>query len=158
MFNNIGKKIKTVTVASFIILCISCIISGIVIMVVDDTWGLYLIFCAPVLLWIGSFYAYGFGELIENSSEIKRAIQNKQPKEEIIIEDDYQDKTVRLERDIEYLEKRIIKDNDYDLMKDEVWELKRRYQNIASSLTEDERDCYSYKINALAEKIERLSK
>lgn len=77
MFNNIGKKIKIVTVISFITLCVCSIIAGIVSMVVYDDWKLYLvlILCVPFLLWISSFYAYGFGELIENSSEIKKAIQ-----------------------------------------------------------------------------------
>lgn len=84
MFNNIGKIIKTVTVVSFVISCTSCIIFGILSFVVGDTWGvmsgLFLIFCAPLLLWLGSLCTYGFGELVENSSEIKKAIQNKQPK------------------------------------------------------------------------------
>ena len=49
MFNNIGKKIKIVTVISFITLCVCSIIAGIVSMVVYDDWKLYLvlILCVP---------------------------------------------------------------------------------------------------------------
>ena len=94
MFNNIGKKIKIVTVISFITLCVCSIIAGIVSMVVYDDWKLYLvlILCVPFLLWISSFYAYGFGELIENTTKIKNTLQkdgsDKQTEAENDIEED----------------------------------------------------------------------
>ena len=70
MFNNIGKKIKTVTVVLLVILCVACFVSGIVICVAIGVWGLYLAFLCPIALLISSFFAYGFGELIENTTKI----------------------------------------------------------------------------------------
>ncbi|MDD6903572.1 MAG: hypothetical protein PUI94_06885 [Eubacteriales bacterium] len=170
MFNNIGKKIKIVTVISFITLCVCSIIAGIVSMVVYDDWKLYLvlILCVPFLLWISSFYAYGFGELIENTTKIKNTLQkdgsDKQTEaendieEDVDIEENIYAKINRFNSDLEDLEKRVIRDTDYDSMKKEMTELNKRYLNIENSLPKEQREFYMNEINNLTNTIERLSK
>ncbi len=170
MFNNIGKKIKIVTVISFITLCVCSIIAGIVSMVVYDDWKLYLvlILCVPFLLWISSFYAYGFGELIENTTKIKNTLQkdgsDKQTEaendieEDVDIEENIYAKINRFNSDLEDLEKRVIRDTDYDSMKKEMTELNKRYINIENSLPKEQREFYMNEINNLTNTIERLSK
>ena len=170
MFNNIGKKIKIVTVISFITLCVCSIIAGIVSMVVYDDWKLYLvlILCVPFLLWISSFYAFGFGELIENTTKIKNTLQkdgsDKQTEaendieEDVDIEENIYAKINRFNSDLEDLEKRVIRDTDYDSMKKEMTELNKRYLNIENSLPKEQREFYMNEINNLTNTIERLSK
>ena len=170
MFNNIGKKIKIVTVISFITLCVCSIIAGIVSMVVYDDWKLYLVLtlCVPFLLWISSFYAYGFGELIENTTKIKNTLQkdgsDKQTEaendieEDVDIEENIYAKINRFNSDLEDLEKRVIRDTDYDSMKKEMTELNKRYLNIENSLPKEQREFYMNEINNLTNTIERLSK
>lgn len=168
MFNNIGKKIKTVTVVLLVILCVACFVSGIVICVVIGVWGLYLAFLCPIALLISSFFAYGFGELIENTTKIKNTLQkdgsDKQTEaendieEDVDIEENIYAKINRFNSDLEDLEKRVIRDTDYDSMKKEMTELNKRYLNIENSLPKEQREFYMNEINNLTNTIERLSK
>ena len=168
MFNNIGKKIKTVTVVLLVILCVACFVSGIVICVAIGVWGLYLAFLCPIALLISSFFAYGFGELIENTTKIKNTLQkdgsDKQTEaendieEDVDIEENIYAKINRFNSDLEDLEKRVIRDTDYDSMKKEMTELNKRYLNIENSLPKEQREFYMNDINNLTNTIERLSK
>ena len=168
MFNNIGKKIKTVTVVLLVILCVACFVSGIVICVEIGVWGLYLAFLCPIALLISSFFAYGFGELIENTTKIKNTLQkdgsDKQTEaendieEDVEIEENIYAKINRFNSDLEDLEKRVIRDTDYDSMKKEMTELNKRYLNIENSLPKEQREFYMNEINNLTNTIERLSK
>lgn len=168
MFNNIGKKIKTVTVVLLVILCVVCFVSGIVICVAIGAWGLYLAFLCPIALLISSFFAYGFGELIENTTKIKNTLQkdgsDKQTEaendieEDVDIEENIYAKINRFNSDLEDLEKRVIRDTDYDSMKKEMTELNKRYLNIENSLPKEQREFYMNEINNLTNTIERLSK
>ena len=80
MFNNIGGKIKTLAKVICWIGIISCIITGIVLMAINDDFVLIGILTAVVgslLSWISSFVLYGFGQLVENSDVIaNRNIHN----------------------------------------------------------------------------------
>ena len=78
-FGNIGKKIKDLAFFVFAIGSILCIAAGIIIFAtVDSTrwisnnWYIpvLLMVVGPVLMWLGSLFTYGFGELIENSSKL----------------------------------------------------------------------------------------
>lgn len=87
MFDNIGRKIKTLAkVLCWIGIAIS-VISGIAAMLsgndritINDNYavvspviiGIVIIIIGCLSSWIGSFFAYGFGQLIENSEEIKK--------------------------------------------------------------------------------------
>ena len=89
MFNNIGKKIKVLAevlsvsgilitvglglyyIASYIVLSdyyrsqnLSMLISGIIIIIVG-----------PMVSWAGGFFAYGFGELVDATCEIRNTLK-----------------------------------------------------------------------------------
>ena len=79
MYNNIGKKIKGL--AKFIVWIgiASCIISGIVIFLSlsDSRYtedyafvGIIIAVVGSLICWISGFFAYGFGELVDQTQEI----------------------------------------------------------------------------------------
>ena len=73
MFNNIGEKIKALAVIICWIGIILSVICGLAIMVIakgaSDSFFVALLIIAFGSLgsWIGSFFMYGLGQLIENS-------------------------------------------------------------------------------------------
>ena len=85
MYKNIGKKIKTLTAVVTIILIVCSIILGIgALFNLSDAYEIlgknvpffegfevvleyFIIF--PLLIWAGSFFAYGFGDLIERTKK-----------------------------------------------------------------------------------------
>jgi len=70
MFNNIGGKIKTLTAVCCWIGIIASVITGIILMCLDEDLILFGILTAtagPLFIWLGSFFSYGFGQLVENS-------------------------------------------------------------------------------------------
>ena len=80
MFNNIGKKIKTLSK----ILCWVGVgvfaIFGIVLMAMDEDYIPYAmlsIMVGPVLSWVCSFFMYGFGELIDKTMDIERHMRGE---------------------------------------------------------------------------------
>lgn len=73
MFNNIGGKIKTLAKVICWIGIIGSIIGGIGCIAADEDmilYGLLIAVGGSLFSWIGSFFTYGFGELIENSSKL----------------------------------------------------------------------------------------
>ena len=73
MFDNIGGKIKTLAKVICWIGIITSVITGIVFAISDDDmilYGLLIAVGGSLISWIGSFFTYGFGELIENSSKL----------------------------------------------------------------------------------------
>ena len=75
MFDNIGSKIKTLAKVICWIGILISVISGIVVIASTGSTGvpvgILVIVLGALLSWIGSFVLYGFGQLIENSEEIK---------------------------------------------------------------------------------------
>jgi len=77
MFNNIGGKIKGLaTVISGIGIGLS-VICGIIMIIagVDNNGamvgiGFAVLIVGSLLSWVGAFFAYGFGELVENTTVI----------------------------------------------------------------------------------------
>ena len=87
MFDNIGGKIKTVAKVICWLGIIASVIMGI-IMIKQATGryynndemviaGIATIIGGSLLSWIGSFFTYGFGQLIENSESIKNYLARK---------------------------------------------------------------------------------
>lgn len=86
MFENIGKKIKTLAKAICYLGIAASIITATVLLIIssDMPWGgesllvlgLVLLFAGPIISWFSSFFMYGFGDLIDNSQEIKEKLQN----------------------------------------------------------------------------------
>ena len=75
MFDNIGGKIKILAQIFVWIGIIASVILGIILCNTDVEWlGVICIFLGPILCWISSMTLYGFGELIENSLEIKNSV------------------------------------------------------------------------------------
>ncbi|MBR5942128.1 MAG: hypothetical protein IKZ81_02170 [Clostridia bacterium] len=86
MFNNIGKKIKTLAKVLCWIGIIGSFIGGIVLAVSGASsskkatdilllilFGLAAAIIGAFLAWISSFVLYGFGELVDSTQEIKRS-------------------------------------------------------------------------------------
>ena len=78
MFNDIGKKLKVLAETLCWIGIVLSVISGIVMFVncmesgdFGALWaGVGIILFGCLFSWIGSFFTYGFGELIEKATEI----------------------------------------------------------------------------------------
>ena len=78
MFDNIGKKIKTLTKVVCWIGMISTLALGIVLVAVDDdnvAFGIPIMVGGPLLCWLGSFLMYGFGELVDRTMSIEEMMR-----------------------------------------------------------------------------------
>ena len=91
MFQNIGKKIKTLAVVVCWIGIAGSVIGGIVMIAVgaDSSGGdlliglgLPLIFLGPLFSWIGSFVLYGYGDMITRIRRIERKLYGQENEEE----------------------------------------------------------------------------
>lgn len=81
MYDNIGGKIKGLAKWVCIIGSIIMAISGMVCMGLGEDFipvGILLLILGPVLCWISSWILYGFGELIEKTSNIERAMSGNE--------------------------------------------------------------------------------
>ena len=72
MFDNIGKKIKSLAETISYIGIAASVIFSILFMLADASLesiflGLFYLIAGAVASWIGSFLLYGFGQLIENT-------------------------------------------------------------------------------------------
>ena len=73
MYENIGKKIKLLAQAIFILDSIAAVITGIVLWIdIEEGWCAIVLFGGPVVAWISSWLLYGFGELIDKVCDIER--------------------------------------------------------------------------------------
>ena len=85
MYDNIGKKIKGLATASFIVVAIAEVITGIALMVSDDDMilvGLLVMVVGPIVAWVSSWLLYGFGELIDKTCSIERNTRGDEIKSE----------------------------------------------------------------------------
>ena len=72
MFDDIGGKIKTLAVACTIIGIIASVIVGFIFFAEDEPGiGIAVIIGGAAVSWVSSFVLYGFGELIDNTDEIR---------------------------------------------------------------------------------------
>ena len=74
MYNNIGRKIKQFATVLFTIGTICSILSGSYIVIVSNleasATGILIVIMGSFLSWVSTFLLYGFGELIERTTEI----------------------------------------------------------------------------------------
>ena len=92
MFNNIGRKIKTLAKVLCWLGIIASVISGIAMVLtgVDAelggaaavVGGIVMMVVGSLVSWIGSFCMYGFGQLVENS-DIRTRVALQQSKKEL---------------------------------------------------------------------------
>ena len=94
MFDNIGKKIKTLAIVSFILGVIASIVFGIIFIVSGNkivveglatekeagkelvSYGITFLVAGCIGSWLGSLATYGFGELIEQNQMQTALLQN----------------------------------------------------------------------------------
>lgn len=73
MFDNIGSKIKMLAkVICWVGIIMSCL-SGLIILINGDDGagvGLVIMIVGSLTSWVCSFFAYGFGELIDKTTEV----------------------------------------------------------------------------------------
>ena len=67
MFENIGKKIKNLASIICWIGIIASVIIGLILFNSSVSAGLITIIAGSLISWIGSFFMYGFGEIVESS-------------------------------------------------------------------------------------------
>lgn len=93
MYDNIGKKIKILAQVFCIIEAIGAAIASIALMVDDEDSipiGLLILIVGPFVAWVSSWLLYGFGELIDKTSEIARNTYNGERKSEALFKIDYE--------------------------------------------------------------------
>jgi len=77
VFNNIGKKIKSLATFVCILGVVLSITIGLGQMIVDDETfvsGLFVLLVGPVISWLSTLILYGFGELIVKVTNIERVL------------------------------------------------------------------------------------
>lgn len=83
MFDNIGKKIKSLANVLCWVGIIAYVIAAIIMFSIDEDFigiGFLLLFVGPFMSWISSFFMYGFGELIDKVSDIERNTRGNERK------------------------------------------------------------------------------
>ena len=78
MFSNSGGKIKTLARIICVLGIVISIFGGLILIIQGASFhessltvtGVLVLFAGTIGSWIGSFFAYGFGELIENTTVI----------------------------------------------------------------------------------------
>lgn len=84
MYDNVGNKLKTISVLFMVLGVLLSIVTGIILIVISNSFMLYgviIIIIGPILSWIGSLVLYGFGQLVENS-DILVSQNNKETEED----------------------------------------------------------------------------
>ena len=69
MYDNIGGKIKTLAVWTFIVEAVASIITGFILMAEEDTLYILLCLVGPIIAWVSSWLLYAFGELVEKTCD-----------------------------------------------------------------------------------------
>ena len=75
MYNNIGKKIKGLALASFIVVSIISVLAGLFMFIEDEDMAgiaMLVILVCPLIAWVSSWVLYGFGELVDKACDIER--------------------------------------------------------------------------------------
>lgn len=70
MFNNIGRKIKTLAEACTCVGITISIIVGLLFLAEGEVIGIIIAIIGSLVSWISSFLFYGFGQLIENTDAL----------------------------------------------------------------------------------------
>ena len=80
LYNNVGGKIKGLVSFFTWLGIIASIIAGIVIMFIDEQMilvGVLVILLGSLGSWLSGLLLYGYGQLIENSDKLVKAMKNK---------------------------------------------------------------------------------
>lgn len=71
MYDNIGKKIKGLAIATFIIEAVASVIAGFIFALEGEDFGAFLLLLGPFAAWLSSWLLYGFGELVDKVMDIE---------------------------------------------------------------------------------------
>lgn len=87
MYENIGKKIKSLASILTWIGIIAYVIAALILIIVgiseDEVlliFGIVTLIVGPFVTWISNFFVYGFGELIDKVTDIERNMRGGQVK------------------------------------------------------------------------------
>lgn len=75
MFDNIGRKIKRTARIGFWTGIIFSVIMGLLYMSDGISGALFYLGFCPLVTWVASALVYGFGELVDNSTEAKNHLE-----------------------------------------------------------------------------------
>lgn len=79
MFENPGSKVKSIAVIWFWLIAIGSFIVGIIIMLdTDGLIGASILFGGILFGYLSALGLYAFGELVENSTETRKQVENLQ--------------------------------------------------------------------------------
>ena len=74
-FSNIGRKIKIVTLVFFVITCVTFFIGALIMFAEGEVgYGFLIALIGPFTAWLASLGMYGFGELIEATSDNRKLL------------------------------------------------------------------------------------
>ncbi len=93
LFENAGGKIKGLAWVSFWSGVAVSIIFCVILFAIDLTlsWiGILIIICGPLISLILSLFTYGFGEIVENTTEIRKNTKATQIRENTKAADTYE--------------------------------------------------------------------
>ena len=79
MYKDIGKKIKGLAFASFIIETVALFVTGMVVLVNDPDYSplaLAFMLGGPLAAYLSSLILYGFGELVDKVCDIEKRLTN----------------------------------------------------------------------------------
>lgn len=80
LFNNVGAKIKKWAMIACVLGTALCLLLGLILICLDaGSAGVLLIFIYPIIIWLSSLFTYGFGQLVENSDKMRKALPVNQP-------------------------------------------------------------------------------
>ena len=85
MYKNIGEKIKGLAIALFIVDAVLLVVAGLIVIfqgVLFELFGYVLLgfliaLAGPFIAWVSSWLRYGFGELINKTTEIAENTNKK---------------------------------------------------------------------------------
>ena len=88
MYNNIGSKIKTLAIILFVISVILGVVLAVHFLSLDDDailcfYAFLSVVGGVIIGWVSSMFLYGFGELIDKTTEIARNTRGSVPVSEM---------------------------------------------------------------------------
>ena len=126
MFDNIGKKIKTLAATIALVGIIVSIITGVIILGIGADMGfgvggeglvglgIMIIIIGSLISWVSSFVLYGFGELIEKTTEIAQNTVKKGSTGTLTLKMENEKKLATL---IQWKESGLISEEEFELKK-----------------------------------------
>lgn len=78
MFNNVGEKIKTLTIVVFALVAMASIVAAIVLFSQGEGLafvGFVVLLVGPFIAWIAGLFVYGYGELIQRTIAMEQELR-----------------------------------------------------------------------------------